>query len=126
MRCSCCGKEIKNGESFYEIEGEYYCQDCVKERTVTYYTIVGDEEEPIEEDDVSEYYYLEELIDHLKFELEWCIERIEKSKKELNEYAKNSISWKAIKSEIKYYNEDLEKLKKEIKELEDINNESSQ
>lgn len=36
MRCSCCEKEIQENEKFYEIDDEFYCDDCVEEQTVTF------------------------------------------------------------------------------------------
>ena len=43
--CENCGAEIKDGEKFYEAcLGEFYCKDCVKEQTLTYFTV---DSEPI-------------------------------------------------------------------------------
>ena len=43
--CENCGAEIEDGEKFYEAcLGEFYCKDCVKEQTLTYFTV---DSEPI-------------------------------------------------------------------------------
>lgn len=37
MKCNWCEREIQEDERFYEIEAEFYCDNCIEEETVTYY-----------------------------------------------------------------------------------------
>lgn len=53
MRCSCCENEIKEDERFYEIEDGFYCEDCVEEESITFYSINGGEQH--HEDEVGYY-----------------------------------------------------------------------
>ena len=33
--CSLCGNDILDGDDYYEINGDYYCEDCIDERRRT-------------------------------------------------------------------------------------------
>lgn len=34
-KCSECGNEILDGEDYYDIDGDFYCEDCIEERRKT-------------------------------------------------------------------------------------------
>ncbi len=70
MKCSCCEKEIQENERFYEIEDEFYCDDCVEEQTVTFYRINGGDE-PHHEDEVSCYRNRGGYINDIKVQIDY-------------------------------------------------------
>ncbi|EIJ70627.1 hypothetical protein HMPREF1049_1357 [Fusobacterium necrophorum subsp. funduliforme ATCC 51357] len=70
MRCSYCENEIKEYERFYEINNEFYCEDCVEEQTVTFYKI-KDGDEPYHEDEVGCYRNRERYIDNINVYLKY-------------------------------------------------------
>ena len=81
MRCSCCENEIKEDESFYKIDDEFYCDDCVEEQTVTFYRINGGDE-PYHEDEVGCYRNRSEYVNDMNVlrgilskELDYHLER---------------------------------------------------
>lgn len=55
MKCNCCGKEIEQGK-IYEIEEELYCDTCVIEKTVTYYTVQNNSHKTYRDGEVGIYY----------------------------------------------------------------------
>ena len=72
--CEHCGAEIKDGEKFYEAcLGEFYCKDCVKEQTLTYFTV---DSEPIGTNEDTGIYFNHK---QLKEEIEQKIKEINKS-----------------------------------------------
>ena len=34
-RCSACGADIIDGDDYYDIDGDYYCEDCIYESRKT-------------------------------------------------------------------------------------------
>ena len=74
--CEHCGAEIKDGEKFYEIFSKwFYCQNCVEEKTLTYYSV---DSEPVgTEEEIGVYYnynQLKEEIEQKIKEINKCIE----------------------------------------------------
>lgn len=70
MKCSCCEKEIKEDEKFYEIDNEFYCDDCVEKQTVTFYRINGGDE-PHHEDEVGYYRNRDGFIQDIEKQIEF-------------------------------------------------------
>lgn len=69
MRCSWCEKEIKEDEKFYEIDNEFYCSDCVEEKTITYYEVENGEK--YEENEVGCYRNRSGYINDIKFQIDY-------------------------------------------------------
>ncbi|AYV94345.1 hypothetical protein FUSNEC_GEN_294_01455 [Fusobacterium necrophorum subsp. funduliforme] len=81
MICSCCEKEIKEDEKFYEIDNEFYCDDCVEEKTITYYELENGEK--YEENDVCCYRNTSGYINDIKVQIDYY-------QKDLDYYSKRS------------------------------------
>lgn len=45
MICSCCEREIHEGEQFYFKYGELYCSQCTTEKPITIYVFADGSEE---------------------------------------------------------------------------------
>lgn len=90
MRCSCCENEIKENERFYEIEDEFYCDDCVEEQTVTFYRINGGDE-PHHEDEVGCYRNRERFIQNIEREIEFHKRAIDVYSVEENDFGKSIV-----------------------------------
>ena len=74
--CKHCDREIKDGEEFFEdCPGQTFCKDCVKENTITYYSVgsevIGSDEE------VGVYYNYNQLKEEIEHKIKLCDEWIE-------------------------------------------------
>ncbi|MBR8733189.1 hypothetical protein IX329_000762 [Fusobacterium necrophorum] len=87
MRCSCCEKEIQENEKFYEIEDEFYCDDCVEEQTVTFYRINGGDE-PHHEDEVGCYKNINGYINAINVQMKYYQEDLDYYSKKHDEISK--------------------------------------
>ena len=69
--CENCGAEIKDGEKFYEIFSKwFYCQNCVEEKTLTYYSVNS---EPVgTEEEIGVYYNYNQLKEEIEHKIKWC------------------------------------------------------
>lgn len=83
MRCNHCEKIIDKEESFYEIDGEFYCEDCVEERTITYYTIGGDTGINYEDNETSWHRNINDFMENIKERIE-LYEKWKKQSENLN------------------------------------------
>jgi hypothetical protein len=114
MRCNHCERIIDKEESFYEIDGEFYCEDCVEERTITYYTIGGDTGINYEDDETSWHRNINDFKETLK-------ERIERYEKWKKQSENSNDPYK--RNDFKYYSRLLEEaqklLEKSQEEVED-------
>ena len=118
MRCNHCDRIINKEENFYEINGEVYCTDCVKESTITYYTIGEDSECNYTDEEMAEYNDLDEYIENLKERMEWINERKTRLEaiEEPNMWDKYDL--KKCKEEFKEVNEILDRIQNEEEEEE--------
>lgn len=98
MNCVHCGREIE--DKFYSVQGELYCNKCVKEETQTIYYV---EDEPYYEDDVEVW-----DIEDLEFEIKFISERLEELK--LHKPSKWVID--KFKKQLKEYTEIYNKIVK--------------
>lgn len=76
MRCKHCCEKIEKEDSFYEVDGDFYCEDCVQEETVTYYIIGGERETG--EDEVYLFDNLKQYSAYVSGEIEYLKERMKK------------------------------------------------
>ena len=69
--CEHCGAEIKDGEKFYETFSKwFYCQNCVEEKTLTYYSV---DSEPVgTEEEIGVYYNYNQLKEEIEHKIKWC------------------------------------------------------
>ena len=116
MICSCCEKEIGSDEEFYSNGEEFYCQDCVKEETVTYYILLG-EDTYLQDNEIDKYDNIEEAIQDLKNKVDWCQNRIEYLKKSISNYGKEDLDYQIGNRLINDKIADMEKYKKQINYL---------
>lgn len=87
MECCYCGKKIKEKDIFYLIEDNFYCTDCCKEETHTFYKVGADSN--YDEDEVEEFLDMDEAItdNELKLErIKKTIKNFEKSNFQNKEY----------------------------------------
>ena len=83
MRCNHCDRVIEKDESFYEINGELYCEDCVEKRTITYYTIGGDTGINYEDDETGWYRNINDFTKKIKERIE-CYRKWKEQSENLN------------------------------------------
>ena len=104
--CENCGAEIKDGEKFYEAcLGEFYCKDCVKEQTLTYFTV---DSEPIgTNEDTGIYFNHKQLKEEIEHKIKWCDEWIE---------AYQNDNTKAGKFTLEFYKEKKRLFQESLKE----------
>lgn len=110
MECSCCERKIKKGEAFYKYSGEYYCEDCVEEETITYYVVGGGD--PLDENEVEYFEDKGSLIRDLKDTRKRLIDEIQENKVLLKEKIKTSNEDKYLEEYI------ISRRKRELKECE--------
>lgn len=74
--CEHCGAEIKDGDKFYEtFPKKFYCQNCVEEKTLTYYSVGS---EPVGTDEeIGVYYNYNQLKEEIEHNIKWCDKWIE-------------------------------------------------
>lgn len=89
MKCHYCDEEIKDGEEFFEKDGEFYCNQCCKELLITYYQI-GDDQN-YDEDEIKKFNDKKDAVIYLERQLESTKETIEKLKVFDKPYAKHYI-----------------------------------
>ena len=104
--CKRCDSEIKNGDKFYEnFSGEFYCKDCVEEKTITCYSvgseIIGTDEE------IGVYYNYNQLKEEIEHKIKWCDEWIE---------AYQNDNTKAGKFTLEFYKEKKRLFQESLKE----------
>lgn len=110
MRCEHCCEKIEKEDSFYEVNGDFYCADCVQEETVTYYIIGGERETG--EDEVYMFDNLKQYSAYVSDEIEYLKERIEKIEiMDKEEKRKNYI--------LEIHKERLEKLNNTLKKIQE-------
>ena len=90
--CKRCDSEIKNGDKFYEnFPGEFYCKDCVEEKTITYYSvgseIIGTDEE------IGVYYNYNQLKEEIEHKIKWYDEWIEAYQNDNKEAGKFTLEF---------------------------------
>ncbi len=93
MKCNCCGKEIEQGK-IYEIEEELYCDTCVIEKTVTYYTVQNNSHKTYRDGEVGIYYDQIDLLTALEERMKWAElekEELKNISKKLNYYEEQRL-----------------------------------
>lgn len=86
MRCSCYEREITKDERFYEIQDEFYCNDCVEEESITFYSINGGERH--HEDEVGYYRNRDDYINFIKVQMKYYQEDLDYYSKKHDEISK--------------------------------------
>lgn len=118
MICESCENKIFKDDEFYEINGEYYCKNCVDEIPVTYYTL--DHETYLKEDDVCVYNNLQDLKRKLKMRLAHNKDEINKYKNQLAYYKEDDDCCKIIniqiENKLKQYENNLKKFEELLDE----------
>jgi len=89
MKCSSCEKKIKEYENFYEIDNEFYCNDCVEERIIRCYVVNG---ETYDEDDVDYYQNRNRCIRKIEEQIQYCEESLEHYAQKDDEYSKSRVA----------------------------------
>lgn len=108
MECCGCRIGINKEYNFYKVGDDFYCENCVEEDYITYYSVCG---EHYEEDEVEAYNGVSDLIKRINMNIEYRKRRIEYcQKQEKNEFNK---------SEILYNQDKIKELEKELEDLKD-------
>lgn len=86
MRCSFCEREITKDERFYEIQDEFYCNDCVEEESITFYSTNGGERH--HEDEVGCYKNINGYINAINVQMKYYQEDLDYYSKKHDEISK--------------------------------------
>lgn len=110
MRCNHCDRVIEKDESFYEINGEVYCRNCIKEHEITYYEIGNDGQLIHTDEDTITYNDKNEYILSLKARL-----TILEDEKQKYENIKNHKPWQI--SHLEYTIKKIEETRKLLEKI---------
>lgn len=110
MRCNHCDRVIEKDESFYEINREVYCCDCITKHEITYYEIGNDGQLTHTDEDTIIYNDKNEYILSLKARL-----IILEDEKQKYENIKNPQPWQI--SHLKYTIKKIEETKKLLEKI---------